>query len=327
MEKDFILSGNKLCAEYIGGEIAWCFKVKDTNVYVWKGKEAKKWRNEIIGLKAGEAIPLEILEFHNNIVWQFALIDIIEERTKYKFFMNSNSVGFELIGDEVLTVTTEQLLNDKETKNEAIFKLFIQLFQALEVMPEKEFNEYIRKQNEFKKDKQKITLELIKEELDAIEKLEDFKIYATNGAFQVYHKKRSYPHNFIIDADFKHDFFGNLLDGLFHHDEVVVRRLSEYLKEFDEKHPMTDEKFQNQVGEFYLNHLKEKGLDDICEIIDLSGFIIKDVDFFNETQSTGEFIERLMNSNLKGKLNKISEFVEDKLESLAFNYLRSKEKD
>ena len=99
MDKDQILEGNKIIAEYLGGEVREIVRIQEVSTYAWVGNEAKKWRNEIIGIQIGESVLLENMMFHKEWKWIMPVLKkIANDHTVVRMVMGNIGTYFTFDG-------------------------------------------------------------------------------------------------------------------------------------------------------------------------------------------------------------------------------------
>jgi hypothetical protein len=99
MDRDQINEGNKIIAEYLGGAVREVVRFPSGPVYAWVGDDAKKWRNEIIGIEIGESVPLDIMEFHKSWKWIMPVLQkIAKEHTVVRMAMGNIGTYFTFDG-------------------------------------------------------------------------------------------------------------------------------------------------------------------------------------------------------------------------------------
>jgi 3-phosphoglycerate kinase len=99
MDKNKIEDGNRKIAEYLGGEVREIVRIQGVPTYCWVGEEAKKWRNEIIGIQIGECVLLENMRFHKEWKWIMPVLQkIAKEHTVVRMVMGNIGTYFHFDG-------------------------------------------------------------------------------------------------------------------------------------------------------------------------------------------------------------------------------------
>jgi hypothetical protein len=95
MDRNQIDEGNRIIAEYLGGEVREIVKIQEVSTYGWVGEEAKKWRREIIGISIGESVLLENMMFHKEWKWIMPVIQkIANDHTVVRMTMGNLGTYF-----------------------------------------------------------------------------------------------------------------------------------------------------------------------------------------------------------------------------------------
>jgi hypothetical protein len=69
MTKEEIIQGNKLIAEFLGGEVRIAWVVQKSETWAWYGEVAKRYRRDRLAIRLGDAITIEMLKFHDSFDW------------------------------------------------------------------------------------------------------------------------------------------------------------------------------------------------------------------------------------------------------------------